>query len=61
MDGHIYGIFQWFVRDKLFEYLPFDARGFSHAPCDRPFVPRATEKLTGAACIQLSLSLFLVQ
>lgn len=34
------------------------ARGFSHAPCDRPLVLRATEKFTDAACIQLSLGSF---
>ena len=37
------------------------ARGFSHVPCDRPLVPRASKKFTGAACIQLSLGLFLVE
>ena len=26
------------------------ARGFSHVPCDRPLVPRASKKFTGAAC-----------
>lgn len=37
------------------------ASDISHAPCDRPLIPRATEKFTCAACVQLSLDLFLVE